>query len=175
MAQTARRCTSTMRRKGNASLILPKRYHARAKDGRRQPPRYDRQAAPQELTTEAACLLIPAALVKEGNTVTQEQIYQNIARRTGGDIYLGGVGPVRTGKSTFIKRFSELMLLPRIKNEAQRARANDELPQSAGAHHHDHRAEVHPEKAVNIELSGGGSFRARLSTAWATWWTAPRP
>ena len=42
--------------------------------------------------------------------MTQEQIYQNIAQRTGGDIYLGVVGPVRSGKSTFIKRFSELML-----------------------------------------------------------------
>ena len=63
--------------------------------------------------------------------MTQEQIYQNIAQRTGGDIYLGVVGPVRSGKSTFIKRFSELMLLPHIQNEACRARANDELPQSA--------------------------------------------
>ena len=43
--------------------------------------------------------------------MTQEQIYQNIAQRTGGDIYLGVVGPVRSGKSTFIKRFAELMLL----------------------------------------------------------------
>ena len=48
--------------------------------------------------------------------MTQDQIYQNIAQRTGGDIYLGVVGPVRSGKSTFIKRFAELMLLPRIKN-----------------------------------------------------------
>lgn len=63
--------------------------------------------------------------------MTQDQIYQNIAQRTGGDIYLGVVGPVRSGKSTFIKRFAELMLLPRIKNEARRARAHDELPQSA--------------------------------------------
>ena len=63
--------------------------------------------------------------------VTQQQIYQTIARRTGGDIYLGVVGPVRSGKSTFIKRFSELMLLPHIQNEALRARAADELPQSA--------------------------------------------
>lgn len=44
--------------------------------------------------------------------MTQDQIYQNIAQRTGGDIYLGVVGPVRSGKSTFIKRFAELMLLP---------------------------------------------------------------
>ena len=85
--------------------------------------------------------------------MTQEQIYQNIARRTGGDIYIGVVGPVRTGKSTFIKRFSELLLLPHIQNEAQRARANDELPaKRRRPHHHDHRAEVHPGE--------GGQYRA---------------
>ena len=56
--------------------------------------------------------------------MTQEQIYQNIAQRTGGDIYLGVVGPVRRGKSTFIKRFSELMLLLHIQNEAYRSLAN---------------------------------------------------
>lgn len=95
--------------------------------------------------------------------MTQEQIYQNIARRTGGDIYLGVVGPVRSGKSTFIKRFSELLLLPHIQNEAQRARANDELPQSAaGRTIMTTEPKFIPEKAVNIELSGGGSFRARL-------------
>lgn len=95
--------------------------------------------------------------------MTQEQIYQNIAQRTGGDIYLGVVGPVRSGKSTFIKRFSELMLLPHIQNEARRARANDELPQSAaGRTIMTTEPKFIPEKAVTIELSGGGSFRARL-------------
>lgn len=95
--------------------------------------------------------------------MTQEQIYQNIARRTGGDIYIGVVGPVRTGKSSLIKRFAELMLLPHIKNEAQRARANDELPQSAGGRTiMTTEPKFIPEKAVNIELKGGGSFRARL-------------
>lgn len=95
--------------------------------------------------------------------MTQEQIYQNMAGRTGGDIYLGVVGPVRSGKSTFIKRFAELMLLPHIKNEAQRARANDELPQSAaGRTIMTTEPKFIPEKAVNISLKGGGSFRARL-------------
>ena len=95
--------------------------------------------------------------------MTQEQIYHTIAQRTGGDIYLGVVGPVRSGKSTFIKRFSELMLLPHIQNEARRARANDELPQSAaGRTIMTTEPKFVPEKAVNIELSGGGSFRARL-------------
>ena len=80
--------------------------------------------------------------------MTQDQIYQNIAQRTGGDIYIGVVGPVRSGKSSFIKRFAELMLLPRIKNEAQRARAKDELPQSAaGADDHDNRTKVYPGKS----------------------------
>lgn len=95
--------------------------------------------------------------------MTQEQIYQNIAKRTGGDIYIGVVGPVRTGKSTFIKRFAELMLLPRIEGEGRRTRATDELPQSAaGRTVMTTEPKFIPEKAVTVELSGGGSFRARL-------------
>lgn len=58
-------------------------------------------------------------------------IFRDIAERTGGDLYLGVVGGVRTGKSTFIKRFMELMVLPNIKNVHNRERAKDELPQSA--------------------------------------------
>ena len=58
-------------------------------------------------------------------------IYQNIAERTGGDIYIGVVGPCRTGKSTFIKNFMELAVLPNIKDEYKRSRAQDELPQSS--------------------------------------------
>ncbi len=58
-------------------------------------------------------------------------IYQQIAERTQGDIYIGVVGPVRTGKSTFIKRFMDLLVLPNIENVYQRERAKDELPQSA--------------------------------------------
>lgn len=95
--------------------------------------------------------------------MTQEQIYQNMARRTGGDIYIGVVGPVRSGKSSFIKRFAELMLLPHIRQDAQRARATDELPQSAaGRTIMTTEPKFIPEQAVEIELSGGGSFRARL-------------
>ena len=59
-------------------------------------------------------------------------LYQDIATRTDGDIYIGVVGPVRTGKSTFIKRFMDLMVIPNINNEYKRERALDELPQSAG-------------------------------------------
>ena len=58
------------------------------------------------------------------------QIYEDIARRTGGDIYIGVVGPVRTGKSTFIKRFMETLVLPGIEDPYMRERARDELPQS---------------------------------------------
>ena len=58
-------------------------------------------------------------------------IFKDIAERTGGDIYLGVVGAVRTGISTFIKRFMETVVLPNITNESDRIRALDELPQSA--------------------------------------------
>ena len=60
----------------------------------------------------------------------ENQIYNQISARTGGDIYIGVVGPVRTGKSTLIKRFMETMVLPGMDNVYKRERARDELPQS---------------------------------------------
>ena len=57
-------------------------------------------------------------------------IYSDIAARTGGDIYIGVVGPVRTGKSTLIKRFMETLVIPHIDNVYRAERARDELPQS---------------------------------------------
>ena len=57
-------------------------------------------------------------------------IYESIAQRTDGNIYIGVVGPVRTGKSTFIKRFMETQIIPNIDNVYRRERAKDELPQS---------------------------------------------
>ena len=57
-------------------------------------------------------------------------IYHDIAARTGGDIYIGVVGPVRTGKSTFIKRFMETLVIPQMENVYMKERARDELPQS---------------------------------------------
>ena len=60
------------------------------------------------------------------------RLYQDIAKRTDGDIYVGVVGPVRTGKSTVIKRFMDLLVIPNIDNEYKKERAQDELPQSAG-------------------------------------------
>ena len=59
-----------------------------------------------------------------------DSIYEDIARRTDGDIYIGVVGPVRTGKSTFIKRFMEKLVIPNIENVYRKERARDELPQS---------------------------------------------
>ena len=59
-------------------------------------------------------------------------LYKDIQSRTGGEIYIGVVGPVRTGKSTFIKRFMDLMVLPYMTQEHEKVRAQDELPQSAG-------------------------------------------
>ena len=58
-------------------------------------------------------------------------IYKDISARTNGDIYIGVVGPVRTGKSTFIKRFMDVMVLPEMEDAHSRERATDELPQSA--------------------------------------------
>ena len=60
-----------------------------------------------------------------------KSIYNDIARRTDGDIYIGVVGPVRTGKSTFIKKFMENVVIPNIESDYRRDRATDELPQSA--------------------------------------------
>ena len=60
----------------------------------------------------------------------QKSLYEEISVRTGGDVYIGVVGPVRTGKSTFIKKFMETMVIPGIENVYKRERAKDELPQS---------------------------------------------
>lgn len=60
-----------------------------------------------------------------------EQLYKDIKARTNGEIYIGVVGPVRTGKSTFIKRFMDVMVLPRMEDEHKKERTRDELPQSA--------------------------------------------
>ena len=89
-----------------------------------------------------------------------ESLYADIAARTGGNIYIGVVGPVRTGKSTFIKRFMETMVLPRIENEPRRSRAADELPQSA-AGRCSSRGKGHPCRAAAPGRFGGpGAPRA---------------
>ena len=58
-------------------------------------------------------------------------IYKSISERTGGDIYIGVVGPVRSGKSTFIRRFMEDLVIPNIQEQYMRERAVDELPQAS--------------------------------------------
>ncbi len=65
-------------------------------------------------------------------TMHTQNLYRDIQMRTGGEIYIGVVGPVRTGKSTFIKRFMDLLVLPFMTEDAERTRAQDELPQSSG-------------------------------------------
>lgn len=90
-------------------------------------------------------------------------IYQDIAQRTEGDIYIGVVGPVRTGKSTFIKRFMELLVLPNIENEFKRERAVDELPQSAsGRTIMTTEPKFIPNEAVEINLDGNVKLKTRL-------------
>ena len=90
-------------------------------------------------------------------------IYQEIASRTGGDIYLGVVGPVRSGKSTFIKRFMETLVLPNMAGDFRRERAMDELPQSAaGKTIMTTEPKFIPEDAVRIELEDHTSMNVRL-------------
>lgn len=92
-----------------------------------------------------------------------QNIYKDIARRTKGDIYIGVVGPVRTGKSTFIKRFMETMVLPNINEEYSKERANDELPQSsAGRTIMTTEPKFVPEKGVNISIDDNASMNVRL-------------
>lgn len=90
-------------------------------------------------------------------------IYSDIAKRTKGDIYIGVVGPVRTGKSTFIKKFMDTIVIPNIGDEYVRDRARDELPQSAaGRTIMTTEPKFIPNEAVSISLREGASFSVRL-------------
>ena len=90
-------------------------------------------------------------------------LYQDIQARTDGDIYIGVVGPVRTGKSTFIKRFMELLVLPNIENSYKKERAIDELPQSAGGRTiMTTEPKFIPNEAVEINLEGNVKLKTRL-------------
>lgn len=92
-----------------------------------------------------------------------EKIYEDIALRTNGDIYIGVVGPVRAGKSTFIKRFMETQVLPNIDNVYRRERAKDELPQSgSGRMIMTTEPKFVPEEAAEIKLDGGAVCSVRL-------------
>ncbi len=95
--------------------------------------------------------------------MTGNNIYKDIATRTGGDIYIGVVGPVRTGKSTFIKRFMDTVVIPNIDGEFARERARDELPQSAaGRTIMTTEPKFIPENAIEINLNDASSFKVRM-------------
>lgn len=88
-------------------------------------------------------------------------IYKDIATRTDGDIYIGVVGPVRTGKSTFIKNFMDMLIIPNITNDNLRARAIDELPQSSGGRTiMTTEPKFVPNKAVDVQLDNTVQFRS---------------
>ncbi len=90
-------------------------------------------------------------------------LIQHIIERTGGDIYLGVVGPVRTGKSTFIKKFMELVVIPNILDPSDQERARDELPQSsAGKTIMTTEPKFIPDEAIEIKVRGSIAMRVRL-------------
>ncbi len=95
--------------------------------------------------------------------MAEHSIYQDIAERTGGDIYIGVVGPVRTGKSTFIKRFMESLVLPNIDDEYSRDRARDEMPQSAaGKTVMTTEPKFVPDEAVTIHMDDCATMRVKM-------------
>lgn len=90
-------------------------------------------------------------------------IYKDISVRTGGDIYIGVVGPVRTGKSTFIKRFMDLMVLPTIENEFERERIIDELPQSgSGKTIMTTQPKFVPNEAIELHIGDADNIELRV-------------
>ena len=92
-----------------------------------------------------------------------EHLYSDIERRTGGNIYIGVVGPVRTGKSTLIKRIMEHLVIPNIDDPYRRERARDELPQSgSGRTIMTAEPKFVPEEAVEISPDGKTNLRVRF-------------
>jgi len=90
-------------------------------------------------------------------------LYQDISSRTQGDIYVGVVGPVRTGKSTFIKKFMDLLVIPNIENDYKKERARDELPQSAGGRTiMTTEPKFVPNEAIEITLENNLKLKTRL-------------
>ncbi len=90
-------------------------------------------------------------------------IYEDISKRTDSDIYLGVVGPVRSGKSTFIKKFMDVLVIPNIENKFKKERAVDELPQSgSGKTIMTCEPKFVPNTAANISLAEGVDLNVRL-------------
>jgi len=99
----------------------------------------------------------------EKNSVNTYNLYRDIRERCGGEIYIGVVGPVRTGKSTFIKRFMDLEVLPAIEDVHSRERARDELPQSAtGKTIMTTEPKFIPKEAVEIKITDDIKIKTRL-------------
>lgn len=95
--------------------------------------------------------------------MTSTSIYHDIATRTGGDIYIGVVGPVRTGKSTFIKKFMENAVIPNIEDEYDRTRTIDELPQAgSGKTVMTTEPKFIPDEAVNVLLGEATKMRVKM-------------
>ena len=95
--------------------------------------------------------------------MSDNSIYSDIARRTGGDIYIGVVGPVRTGKSTFIHKFLDNVVIPNIENEYDRQRTLDEMPQSAsGKTIMTTEPKFVPDDSVKVLLDGDIEFRVKM-------------
>ena len=95
------------------------------------------------------------------------QVYKDIEARTGGEIYIGVAGPVRTGKSTFIKRFMELMVLPKLPEGHLKAIARDELPQIAAGKTI---MTTEPRRRRRSPWRTGSRPGCGWWTAWALWW-----
>lgn len=95
--------------------------------------------------------------------MAEQSIYRDIAERTGGDIYIGVVGPVRSGKSTFITRFMQELVLPNMTGDYSRERARDEMPQSAaGKTVMTTEPKFVPDEAVGLSLEGGAAMRVKM-------------
>ena len=90
-------------------------------------------------------------------------LYDEIAKRADGNIYIGVVGPVRTGKSTFIKRFMDVLVFPNMVNNFEKTRVMDELPQSGeGRTITTTEPKFIPSEAVSVKIKNGAAFNVRL-------------
>ena len=97
------------------------------------------------------------------NNMGTYDLYADMKARTNGEVYIGVVGPVRTGKSTFIKRFMNLMVLPNIEEEPVKVRARDELPMSsAGKTVTTTEPKFIPQEAVNVKINDTVEMKVRM-------------